>query len=316
MNILIVLPVANYSGSAIALLRVVKILIKLGWTVEMFSMRGPILQDFLNLGVVSHDKFPIKKYSYVVFNSLASIGIALKVWRFLDSSKIILWLHEDENFLRLMNIKLSDYAQIKFDNLIYPSECLYDFSKKFSASERTHFNNVVDVPFDFERNDGSLCVVGPYEPRKNQDFILNNSKYVNILKFIGRDVFKINGSEKLILFQELSPSECIAQISNSLALISASYFETQNLVALEAIQAGKPVLLSNIAAHRILSKRFSNVELFDLNDVNGYRLGLEKLYEHANNRERCFANSEFARSIYGEKRAELELKKVFKNESS
>mgnify|MGYP000547120785 CR=1 FL=1 len=311
MRILIVLPVANYSGSAIALFRVARLLIKIGWVVEVFSMKGPILEDFSNAGAILHEKFPLRKYSYVIFNSIASIGVALKVWDVLSSEKRILWLHEDENFLKIIKIEFSIYDKLKFDNIIYPAKYLSKFSEKFPSIKRTHFNNIVDVPFNYGENDGSMCVVGAYEARKNQDFILKNFECMCDLKFIGRNVSRIRSGNKIMLFEELSPRECIIQVSNSLGVVSASLMETQNLVALEAIQAGKPVLLSNITAHAILSKQFSNVELFDLDDVDGFRLGLRKIYEYSSNRERCFANSEVARSMYGEKRAEFELREIF-----
>lgn len=314
MSILIFLPVANYSGSAVALLRVAKILIGMGWHIDVFSVQGPILQDFKNIGANLYGKLPEKKYSYVIFNSIVSIDFASKIWDLVRADKKVLWLHEDENFLKLIKIELVKYKNLNFDNIIYPIEYLINFAKVFTSSNWTHFNNVVDVPYSLERGDDFLCVVGAYESRKNQDFILNNYNAPFGLKFIGKNVSRIKTNKKSILIEELSESECTAQVGRSLGVISASLMETQNLVALEAIQAGKPVLLSKIDAHVVLSKRFSNVLLFDFNDLNDFELKINRLIVYSNDKEKCFSNAELAKALYGEKRAKNELLSIFKHE--
>lgn len=117
-------------------------------------------------------------------------------------------------------------------------------------------NGVRSVDTRANTNSSLFGVVATFNKRKNQEFILKNTSQSTIILWgNGPTRFELmqNFSKKNIQFAGFSEDKEMIY-SSFRVLVSSSISEGMPLNVLEAISAGKPLVLSDIAAHRFLTQ--------------------------------------------------------------
>jgi glycosyltransferase involved in cell wall biosynthesis len=110
----------------------------------------------------------------------------------------------------------------------------------------------------------------------------------------------------------VDPDRAKLEIATSGALVSCAEAETQNLCAIEALMAGRPVLLSDIDAHRSLASLVPNVILFDRTSAQSFGEGLAKLAAAMPDEALARGASTAARAVFGEAAFDRRLADIVK----
>jgi len=72
---------------------------------------------------------------------------------------------------------------------------------------------------------------------------------------------------------QVPPEEARAMVARSRGLISAAESEVQPLTAIEAMLSQRPVLLSDIPAHRELKEQIPTILLYDAQHIESFASG-------------------------------------------
>lgn len=97
----------------------------------------------------------------------------------------------------------------------------------------------------------------------------------------------------------IHPASARREIARATSLVSAAETEVQPLTVIESILAGRPALLSDIPAHRILAREFPNAFLFDRRDPTSFAMGWHRMQASLLGRESALSGRAIAKKRYG-----------------
>ena len=307
MDILLVSHQLDYSGAPLALLQLAKSLIRLGNQVSISSLKtGPLLDDFIKLGVLLFDREKNTKddYDLIIANTVLSIPPSLGFSK--SSKKVLAWIHESTYFFNVLRASPKTFQLDEIRFAAFPSKFQIDeFSKWMPSALKFQLKNCVEIPSDIitsENRAPYLVCSGEWEARKAQDCLVRHLAHLNDfpeIHFIGAIKPLHLSSEKFIFTGYLPPLEAKIQIANSRGVISCAISETQNLVAIEAMQLGIPVMLSNISAHQELKELIPDILLFDTASRASFESNFNLLLSQWNNIEARMRLKETASKWFG-----------------
>lgn len=257
----------DYSGAPLALLNLCQNLIAKGFDVSYLSLKnGPLEKDFLLQGIVQHNSN--KSYDAVIGNTILCLPALSKL-----SKKVvrILWLHETIEFLDILKVQKTEILSLAtIDLVLY----LAEFQKKqFDNIINTNAwmlfrNNVNAQHSEYEKvhKETKITIPGKIEHRKNQVEFLNKLNHLPdnfSIILLGASKLSYPTQDERILFTDsISHAESLEVLKNSDIVISNSLYESQNLVAIEAMIIGRRVLLKNNDAHQELKRLFPEIEVY------------------------------------------------------
>jgi glycosyltransferase involved in cell wall biosynthesis len=125
---------------------------------------------------------------------------------------------------------------------------------------------------------------GNWEPRKNQARLLELTKALGTepsIWFVGADPPAGLAPSVHRFLGMVAPLEAKRVIAEARGLISPSVSEAQGLAVIEAAMAGRPVLISDIPAHRELKEAVPDIILFDLDNTESFVSGFKALEEQS-----------------------------------
>jgi glycosyltransferase involved in cell wall biosynthesis len=282
MRILLISHQLDYSGAPIALLRLAHSLCELGDDVTMASLRGgPLANDFASLPIASYDPRADTDFDLYVANTVVTVPVALTLSGRAD--RVLAWIHETGDFFEVARIPPREYRLHELRYAAFPSRFQIDEFAEWLPDARTfQLRNCVSMPeFDPAGADPDYYVCsGKWEPRKNQFRLfelLNSLQREPRLVFIGADRPVQLQASRHDFTGAVSPARSKQLTAQSRGLISTSLLEAQPLAVIEALLARRPVLLSDIPAHRELKEAMPDVILFALNSVKSFVRGFHEL---------------------------------------
>ncbi|WP_071467654.1 glycosyltransferase family 4 protein [Polynucleobacter asymbioticus] len=284
MNILLVSHQLDYTGAPIALLELAKSLIRLEHKVCISSLKtGPLLTEFIKSGInlFDHEKNTADDYDLIIANTVISVPPSLSFGK--SSKKVLAWIHESEYFFNIIRKSPDNFRLDELKFVAFPSKFQIDeFSKWMPSALKVQLKNCVQIPNNIAiDNKGPYFVCsGEWETRKGQDQLvrhLGNLEEFPEIHFVGAIKPLHLSLEKFVFTGHLTPLEAKNRIASSRGVISCAVSETQNLVAIEAMQLGVPVMLSDIPAHRELKKLIPDIVIFDASSIESFRSNFKLL---------------------------------------
>ena len=128
-----------------------------------------------------------------------------------------------------------------------------------------------------------------------------------------RPPYADNSASQHVYTGPIDPDRAKAEIAGSGALVSCAEAEAQPLCAIEALLAGRPVLLSDIDAHRSLASLIPNVFLFDRTSPQSFLEGHAKLRDAMPDIEAAIQGErDNARKLFGESTFDRRLIDILK----
>jgi glycosyltransferase involved in cell wall biosynthesis len=271
MNILLVSHQLDYSGAPIALLELAKSLLRLKHSVSIASLQsGPLLSEFDKSGVIKFDssKNISDNYDLIIANTVLSVIPSLNFRK--SGKKVLAWIHESDYFFQVLKVSPKSFRLDELEFAVFPSKFqINEFSQWMPKTIKAQLKNCVQIPSDTFASRGEppyIVCSGQWEERKSQ------IKLVHLLKSIDNppEVIFVGASNPGIPLQgkftftgSIPPLQAKSKIATSRGVVSCSISETQNLVAIEAMLFGVPVMLSDIPAHRELKLLIPDILLFD-----------------------------------------------------
>ena len=245
---------------------------------------------------------------------------ALQLKRF--GIPIAAWLHESEYFFRMLNISPQAFGLKDLDVVLGPSKVQLLQLEPFLPPQCGYqLRNVVRqdwyrVPGD----DSLLAVCGGWEVRKGQARLLElaaRSAANCRFKFIGADRPPGRASDDPALSRHrflgpISPDDAKLEIARSGAYVSCAEAEVQPLSVIEASMAGRPVLLSDIDAHRDLAALMPSVLLFDRTSPQSFADGYSKLRNAITDEDVARRASETAHAVFGQAAFDRRLRDILR----
>jgi glycosyltransferase involved in cell wall biosynthesis len=289
MNILLVSHQLDYTGAPIALLELAKSLIRLGHQVFLSSLRtGPLFPEFIKSGVnlFDHQKNTANDYDLIIANTVISVPPSLSFNK--SSKKVLAWIHESEYFFNTIGKTPDNFRLDELKFVAFPSKFQIDeFSKWMPSALKVQLKNCVQIPNNIVIDDKGpyLICSGEWETRKAQDQLVRHLKNLEEfpeIHFVGAIKPLHLSSEKFVFTGHLTPLEAKNRIAGSRGVISCAVSETQNLVAIEAMQLGVPVMLSDIPAHRELKTLIPDIVLFDSSSIEAFKSNFKLLLNQWN----------------------------------
>jgi glycosyltransferase involved in cell wall biosynthesis len=171
-----------------------------------------------------------------------------------------------------------------------------------------------------------IAVCGRWEIRKGQAQLIDlvqRSAAICRFKFIGAErpaEYPDAGAlaSRHVFTGPIDPDRAKAEIARSSALVSCAEAEAQPLCPIEALMAGRPVLLSDIDAHRTLASLIPNVFLFDRKSPQSFFEGYAKLRDAMPDEELASRASAITKGLFGEAafdRRLIDIMKVLRMEA-
>lgn len=313
MNILLLSHQLDFSGAPIALFRLAETLLRHGHVVSLGAVQdGPLGKEFVRMGVQQFDRARAGQYELYVANTFFTVPLALNLAQGPD--RVIGWIHENRAFFGLYGLNERQYGLEYLQRAIFPSRFMLDeYRDLMPACALRQLRNLVSMEGVEAAAglDGHCVVSGAWETRKNQARLLQLLAEAGQdigLAFVGCDRPDSVRDTPHQFFGQVPMAQAKQLIAGSAGAISAAQGETQNLVAIEAILAGRPVLLSDIAAHRELQRLIPGVVLFDPGDAGTFRDGCEQfrrnrqspalLAESRRVAETCFGPAAFDQAVH------------------
>jgi glycosyltransferase involved in cell wall biosynthesis len=285
MRVLLLSHQLDYSGAPLALLELAGALRAAGHEVGLAALAaGPLGDEFKSLGVRPMPS-PDRAFDLYVANTVLSVPAALSLAPTPD--KVLAWIHETEFFFRILGAGPRDFALDRLRFAAFPARFQLDeFAPWMPAAVRMQLRNCVRMPPAEPTAvlPEHYACTGPWAVRKNQVRLLELLKGLAkapTVWFVGADRPPGIAAAAHRFMGRLRPAEAKRVIAGSRGLISPSLSEAQPLTAIEAAMAGRPVLLSDIAAHRELKQAMPDVILFDPASVESFVGGFRELEQQA-----------------------------------
>lgn len=285
MRVLLISHQLDYSGAPLALLELAGALRDLSHEVHLAALAaGPLGDEFFSRGVRPMPS-PAQAFDLYVANTVVSVPAALSLAPSPDS--VLAWIHETGFFFRILRASPRDFSLDRLRFAAFPARFQIDeFAEWMPAAVRMQLRNCVRMPPAEPAAvlpDHYACS-GRWEARKNQARLL---ELVGALPtrptiwFVGADPPPGMPASTHRFLGTLLPRDSKRIIAGSRGLISPSLSEAQPLAAIEAAMAGRPVLLSDIAAHRELQQAMPDVILFDPARTDSFVSGFRALEQQA-----------------------------------
>lgn len=317
MNLLLVSHRLDYSGAPIALLELAKSLLRLKHSVSISSLQtGPLLTEFSKSGVKQFDssKNISDDYDLIIANTVLSVPPSLNFRK--SSKNVLAWIHESEYFFQILKRSPKSFRLDELEYAVFPSKFqINEFSQWMPKTIKAQLKNCVQIPEDVlvsvDANPYIVCS-GEWEKRKSQIKLVHLLKNIDNppeIYFVGASNPGIPLCGKFTFTGVLSPLQAKSKIATSQGVVSCSISETQNLVAIEAMLLGVPVMLSDIPAHRELKLQVPDVLLFDPDNNESFKAAFNLLLSHRtdealrnrlkNDAMRAFGVEEFDKNVLG-----------------
>lgn len=285
MRILLISHQLDYSGAPLALLELARVLRQLGHDVALASLSpGPLADEFS-----AHEVRPLRsreeQFDLYVANTVLTVPAALSLARSPD--RVLAWIHETKYFFRILRADPGDFSLSELRFAAFPARFqIEEFAEWMPAAVRVQLRNCVRMPVIVPSATSEHYYVCPgrWEARKNQARLLELTRALPVeptIWFVGAErppgvppsIHRFPGT--------VSPAESKRIIALSMGLVSPSLAEAQPLTVIEATMAGRPVLLSDIPAHRELQEAMTDVVLFDASRAESFAAGFRRLEELA-----------------------------------
>lgn len=281
MRVLLISHQLDYSGAPLALLELARVLQRLGHDVHLAALgQGPLGAEFLTQGVRPYQpRSPA--FDLYIANTVVSVPAALALAPSADS--VLAWIHETGFFFRILRASPRDYSLDRIRFAAFPARFQLDeFAQWMPTAVRMQLRNCVRMPViepAATAPDHYVCT-GRWEARKNQSRLLDLARSLAAgpkIWFVGAD--PPPGVQPTIhrFLGTVAPGESKRLIAEARGLISPSLSEAQPLAAIEAAMAARPVLLSDIAAHRELKQAMPDIVLFDPGRVESFVSGFRAI---------------------------------------
>jgi len=285
MRVVLISHQLDYSGAPLALLELAAVLKGLGHDLHLAALSpGPVGNEFLSLGVKPY-RSGSQAIDLFIANTVLSVPAALALAPSPDS--VLAWIHETEFFFRILRASARDFSLDKLRYAAFPARFqIEEFARWMPAAVRMQLRNCVRMPPSdpsAPAQDHYVCS-GKWEARKNQARLLELVKALPIeptIFFVGADPPPGMPPTAHRFLGTLPPRESKRLIAQSRGLISPSLAEAQPLAAIEAVMAARPVLLSDIPAHRELKQAVPDIILFDPGRVESFVSGFKALEEQS-----------------------------------
>lgn len=295
----------DFSGAPIALLRLAQALIRLGHTVSLAALAdGPMRRAFESAGC----KIGPNPHDMIIANSVISVPISLELAS--PTAVTIAWVHEAMYFFDVIGRQPDEFGLSQLHCAWFPSQFQIDeFRPLMPRTELSlQRNHVVTAARKEELPPAQHYVVsGQWEQRKNQEWLLRHAPDYARFLFIGANRPPEHQSVPHSFAGAITPIDAQAKIAQSGGVVCASLSETQNLVAIEALQLGKSVLLNNIPAHVELAGLIPHIILYEHMSPEALRAGFCKLEQQAIDMEAAEESRTAALVEFGRERFERAL---------
>jgi glycosyltransferase involved in cell wall biosynthesis len=280
VRILLVSHQLDYSGAPLALLQLARTLRELGHEVTLTSLQsGPLGRDFAALGVqpLAAGGAGRTQFDLYIPNTVVSVPAALRIAP--APERVLAWIHEAAYFFAILGRDPLSFGLDKLRHAAFPSRFqLLEFEQWMPRCAKHQLPNCIEMPPPAGAHDAADYVVcsGGWERRKGQERLLRLLAAVapsQPVLFLGAGKPDHVSSRHLLFSGQVPPAEARALVGRSRGLISAAESETQNLTAIEAMLAQRPVLLSDIPAHRELKEQIPAILLYDPRDIESFASG-------------------------------------------
>jgi len=311
----------SYSGAPVALLALAKALQRLGENPIVAALAGgPLGAKFLESGIEFATSINRADISLVIANTILSVPAALRFKR--SGTPIAAWIHESAYFFRILNIAPQKYGLQHLDVVLAPAKFqLVELAPFLRSGSAYQLRNMVrQDSFRLPGDESMIAVCGRWEARKGQAQLLDlarRSATTCQFKFIGADrpagyADHDMSPARHMFLGPVDPDKAKMEIARSCALVSCAEAETQNLCAIEALMAGRPVLLSDIEAHRVLANLVPNVILFDRKSPQSFLEGYAKLRDAIPDEDLANKASAVAKALFGAEAFDRRLTDIMK----
>ena len=281
MRVLLISHQLDYSGAPLALLELARTLQEFGHEVCLAALGpGPLGNEFL-----SHRVRPLQSRNQAVdlyvANTVVAVPAALAMAPSPDS--VLAWIHETGFFFRILRASPGDFSLARLKFAAFPARFqMEEFAQWMPTTERMQLRNCVRMPASEPSappRNHYVCS-GRWEARKNQARLLELARALPTepsIWFLGADQPPGTPPGVHRFLGTLAPADSKRTIAESRGFISPSLSEAQPLAAIEAAMAARPVLLSDIAAHRELKQAIPDIILFDPGRVDSFVSGFRAL---------------------------------------
>jgi glycosyltransferase involved in cell wall biosynthesis len=311
----------SYSGAPVALLALAKALQRLGENPAVAPLAdGPLRAKFLESGIEIATRVDRASVSLVIANTVVSVPAALRFKR--PNTPIAAWIHESAYFFRVLNIAPQECGLRNLDFVLGPAKFQLDELEPFlpPGSAYQLRNTVHQDSFRPPGDESIFSVCGQWEARKGQAQLLDLARRSAVncrFKFIGAERPAAHAAveapqSRHIFLGAMDPDKARMEIATSGALVSCAEAEVQPLSAIEALMAGRPVLLSDIEAHRVLANLVPNVFLFDRKSPQSFLEGYSKLRDAVPNENLANKASAAAKALFGTEAFDRRLTDIMK----
>ncbi len=277
----------SFSGAPLALLALAKALRRLGLRPRVVPLAGgPLAAVFAQAGIDLVPRVNPASVSYVIANTVLTVPTALQFKP--KGVPVAAWIHETTYVFQTLKVHPPACGLHLLDTVLMPARFQFqDFASLIPAERIYQMRNCVRQEwFRPPAGDPTYAVTGPWELRKGQARLVDLAREAGAtcrFKFIGADRAPAidryigAGAGQHLFTGKIAPEVARLQIARSAAFVSCSEAEVQPLSVVEAVMAGRPALLSDIAAHRALAQDLPNVFLYDRTSPASFADGLRRL---------------------------------------
>ncbi|MEJ0004930.1 MAG: glycosyltransferase family 4 protein [Steroidobacteraceae bacterium] len=307
MRVLLVSHQLDFSGAPLALLQLARTILSIGHEVRLVALAaGPLGSQFAEAGVRPADFSSVahNPYDVVIANTVLSIPVALRIAG--GAQRVLPWIHESSYFFSLLRVNPESLGLHLVRRAAFPARFqLAEYGPWMGGADRVLLPNCVVMPphesATHAASDVLVCC-GRWEQRKGQERLLHLLQAASPKRrvlFLGATRPGHVQMPDLDFTGQVPPESARSRIADSAGLISAAESEVQPLSVIEALLAGRPVMLSDIPAHRELRELMPDLILFDAADSESFRRGLRKLDRQRGDRPLLEALQQCARTHFG-----------------
>jgi glycosyltransferase involved in cell wall biosynthesis len=286
LRILLISHQLDFSGAPLALLQLARTLIGLGCEVQATSLAaGPLGKWFAAAGVRPAEGLQksVAQFDLVVANTVLSVPAALRLTG--SPQRVLPWIHESKYFFSVLRTDPMSLGLHMVQRAAFPAHFqLAEYAGSMAQAERLVLPNCVVVPDGIHAAPNSEAMVcsGKWEQRKGQERLmrlLDATGAGRRVVFLGASRPAHVTSSRYDFTGSVAPEEAHRVIAASAGLVSTAESEVQPLAVIEAILSRRPVLLSDIPAHRELLALMPDLVLFDATDPASFRKAIMEFEE-------------------------------------